>query len=992
MKRSLPLLLVFAVLVVCVYNSFAQQVPETTVIGRVIDAETGEPLIGANVYIANTVLGSATNDNGEFIIFKVPYGVHRLISSYIGYQISNTEITVSEASADPINISMKPDALQSEEVLVTGERPKNWGYNLSRFKKYFIGTSKNAKECTILNPEVLDFEESGAGDFRAHASSLLKIENRALGYLIELQLEEFQLIGKQLRISYFPYYSDLDPENNEQILMWEEERDRAYKGSLRHFLKFLVEKKSELDRIKMTEDAMKNAVVEEDFNKIRFTAGSYNKAMEQIDNDQFLFMTVSQMDVDLDEIHTMTSKKLDILNTGKSYEKEIGFSHYLFVRYWDELAERNYTNYVQDESGNPMTRDKAMQSSTIKIPQISYLRIDGNSVIVNSNGVLHDPYSLISYGYMAWEGLADSVPNDYEPFEGNSDIFPVEFRPETKWFRSLDDADSTKFQEEFEYPIQLVLNSSEKKHYNGISTVQGRKGFIKRYIKSRNLNPLYAVNYWFLEYIGRYEHARDEFGISDFPYFDARGEYWIKFGKPYQRFKDPGGLKKSKSLNIMIPVLDKNLEPTDTYLEYKNVYKGRRSIDDRFMVRANESWNYDDSKQRFTVHFVKRGKKWQEVRDLEDVMEVSSKEAKTWGWLELIKERDHISHEYMNLTNQVLEMEEMIYSAGFLPLTGGRYEVVIPFDPNGIFSRERPLGTMDVTKFQSESYEKTARLNAEPNIADRFTDNNALEINYTTAQFRGPSGKTRIEMTALTPIRDLLDKRNTQDDSDSISAAVQVVVRDSMFEQLAHAESEITACLPVAEQSKITNLVGYSSVAVLPQTGDLTVQMMDRYSRNRGFKQQLIEIRDFTGQEPMISDIMFYGDKREIELLPTVKIDGIDLTPYPHIEIRRDRPVFCYFELYNLRAPGFGPLYEIELKTDSKKSRFGFVKKLFGGSGKVQLSMSQTRNFNDNDSQELIAIDISKLKPGEYTFTVEVTSQGQKRLNLTAERKIRIAK
>ena len=43
--------------------------------GTVIDAVTGEPLIGVNISLKGTNLGAATNINGVFIILRVPPGV-----------------------------------------------------------------------------------------------------------------------------------------------------------------------------------------------------------------------------------------------------------------------------------------------------------------------------------------------------------------------------------------------------------------------------------------------------------------------------------------------------------------------------------------------------------------------------------------------------------------------------------------------------------------------------------------------------------------------------------------------------------------------------------------------------------------------------------------------------------------------------------------------------------------------------------------------------
>ncbi len=54
--------------------------------GTVVDAETGAPLDGANVFIAASTMGTATDAAGRFRIDRVPPGAHRLYVSMIGYE------------------------------------------------------------------------------------------------------------------------------------------------------------------------------------------------------------------------------------------------------------------------------------------------------------------------------------------------------------------------------------------------------------------------------------------------------------------------------------------------------------------------------------------------------------------------------------------------------------------------------------------------------------------------------------------------------------------------------------------------------------------------------------------------------------------------------------------------------------------------------------------------------------------------------------------
>jgi len=46
------------------------------IVGQVVDAETGEPLPGANIQIEGTPMGAATDEDGQFLIINVPVGTY----------------------------------------------------------------------------------------------------------------------------------------------------------------------------------------------------------------------------------------------------------------------------------------------------------------------------------------------------------------------------------------------------------------------------------------------------------------------------------------------------------------------------------------------------------------------------------------------------------------------------------------------------------------------------------------------------------------------------------------------------------------------------------------------------------------------------------------------------------------------------------------------------------------------------------------------------
>ena len=84
------------------------------VTGRVTTGEDGQPIPGVNVLIKGTTTGSVTDVDGNFSV-EAP-GDGALVFSFIGYQ--RTEVPVNSRSV--INVSLMPEALSLEEVVVTG--------------------------------------------------------------------------------------------------------------------------------------------------------------------------------------------------------------------------------------------------------------------------------------------------------------------------------------------------------------------------------------------------------------------------------------------------------------------------------------------------------------------------------------------------------------------------------------------------------------------------------------------------------------------------------------------------------------------------------------------------------------------------------------------------------------------------------------------------------------------------------------------------------
>jgi hypothetical protein len=92
--------------------------------GSIVDKETNQPLIGANVLVVGTSLGAATDVNGEYSISNVPPGTYSLKASYLGYQdVTIEDIRVVAGLTQFENFKLPTKSLQTEEVVIVSQRP-----------------------------------------------------------------------------------------------------------------------------------------------------------------------------------------------------------------------------------------------------------------------------------------------------------------------------------------------------------------------------------------------------------------------------------------------------------------------------------------------------------------------------------------------------------------------------------------------------------------------------------------------------------------------------------------------------------------------------------------------------------------------------------------------------------------------------------------------------------------------------------------------------
>ena len=90
---------------------------QTALSGKVVSADTNEPLAGVNIRVDNSLTGCTTNGKGEFIIDNLPDGQHTLRFSYIGF---TPKKYTADGQEENILVKLEESYSNLSQVVVTG--------------------------------------------------------------------------------------------------------------------------------------------------------------------------------------------------------------------------------------------------------------------------------------------------------------------------------------------------------------------------------------------------------------------------------------------------------------------------------------------------------------------------------------------------------------------------------------------------------------------------------------------------------------------------------------------------------------------------------------------------------------------------------------------------------------------------------------------------------------------------------------------------------
>jgi hypothetical protein len=353
-------LLILLLSVTC-FSVVQAQEKTFVVLGKVLDAETKQPMVGASAYCQNTTQGTITNNQGLFFM-RLPHGGYDMVVTYTGFEKKIMRISASQSTDTMVIELAKEDKSLSEVAVVAStEDPDGLNKYGKFFNQNFIGNSANSSQCIIQNPEVLHFFYSKKRNrLKIMAKEDVIIANYTLGYTIRYQLDSFSY-DYTSNISQYtgsPLFQEMDS-TEEVKAQWKKNRAHTYLGSRLHFMRSFYDStlKKEGFIIEKLNDDPESV-------KGTFITNPYNEQDYMVD----------------------------------SGDVEVSWNGRYRISYDKVYPDKQF---LEEYKLPPTTRF-----------QITVLDIS-NGFVIEKNGYFYEQYDVINSGYWAWKKLSDGLPYDY---------------------------------------------------------------------------------------------------------------------------------------------------------------------------------------------------------------------------------------------------------------------------------------------------------------------------------------------------------------------------------------------------------------------------------------------------------------------------------------------------------------------------------------------------------------------------------------------------
>ncbi|MGH7455582.1 MAG: hypothetical protein ACRENG_29780, partial [bacterium] len=431
------------------------------------------------------------------------------------------------------------------------------------------------------------------------------------------------------------------------------------------------------------------------------------------------------------------------------------------------------------------------------------------------------------------------------------------------------------------------------------------------------------------------------------PYFDDRGQIYLKYGRPKIRYVDPGSpMHVNTELMIFLPemqITNQRGQTDSGSFEQRvdpawvlNTGKAVNSllVPGRVSVLENESWNYEHIAPDLVFNFVREGGRFRLVTDLRKAVSGGRMRDRTLQTAALYLQRQNLSPVYFNLARDLEEVGNQIRDwPGESQLSR--------LDNTLQLALDRSIRTIkeSIRKSPAEAFIRKVTEPELPFFAD-------------LAQFRGEQKQTRIAISIgvdLGAVSAIVDSGGYR----PAGVIYSYILSDHNGEPIYSAEKKKTVPTTAAGTASVLGSVGVIELDCHPDQYLIFLRAAEATGPRRSIGKLPLVVRDFSGDHLMLSDVQFYMPISGGE--PDAETADVKLLPYPIATVLKSTPLTVYFEIYNLLKIGLNNEYRIDYNvTEARtaKNLLRTITKPFRKNDEASITLSEMRTVTQPTSRE----------------------------------------
>ncbi|MDZ7288616.1 MAG: GWxTD domain-containing protein [candidate division KSB1 bacterium] len=253
----------------------------------------------------------------------------------------------------------------------------------------------------------------------------------------------------------------------------------------------------------------------------------------------------------------------------------------------------------------------------------------------------------------------------------------------------------------------------------------------------------------------------------------------------------------------------------------------------------------------------------------------------------------------------------------------------------------------------------------------------SLPMALSFSRFQDDPGKTRAEIYYGGLYRDLKFKRVGKENQANLRG--EIAILNEEYELVAADSIQESCLLPDSAPTDSGEFVSQANFLLQPAKYHLFFRLKNPEGGQVGSLRYDLETISFPEKSLSLSDIQLSTEIREARGESRFVKNGYFVMPLPNLMVNKAKPIFVYFEVYNLSVDRAGETnYQVDYRVSVPERGRGFFKKLFSvfgaaGGKKHSVTLSTSRQGRSPTQVEHVQLDLGEFRSSDLELEVVVT-------------------